>query len=283
MKSHFTAASAYIFAPEPQDVLLVTINSGAVLTAETLPRYLVTSHTNVCTGMALTSKDENVSALTHIYSDMKYFPEGRKRVEDYARFAWQKFQDRLPEVTFNAIAFGGQDSFPGYSEKYPGAKLIDTYLKKSAQAEREYSEIETSPEFLKLSDTIRNFHEQERKDPLTLTENIELAFMEKRLGEMLSEPYDDLNKGKFLHAGLYMAAKVSTWLGHEFYNSALNSGRLETCKDLRFFQTPHDVILDHKESQIIIGRTEKDSPLPNPYNRGYAEADKLFEGYALQR
>lgn len=281
MKRIFETASTYEFSPRAEEVVLVTVNSGAVLTATSLPRYLVTSHTNVCTGLALVS--EEACALTHIYSDMKFFTQGRDEVEAHARFAWKKFDEILPDNTdFSATAFGGRDWFPGAAKKSPGKKAIDAFMQKALTADENYTAIEDSDECRKLEENIQALNAQDQINGLKHEELVKLLFMEKKLSDMLQAPYKELQEEPYHKTGLYLAAQVSKWLGDEFYKSAIGSGRIEKTTDHRFHLTPHDVIVDCAIGRVTIGQTEKNSPLPNPFNRGYHDAPKLFDGYGLR-
>ncbi|PZP57500.1 MAG: hypothetical protein DI586_00245 [Micavibrio aeruginosavorus] len=281
MKSIFETAATYEFSPPPEEVVLVSVNCGAVLTTNSPSRYLVTSHTNVCSGLALVS--DEACALTHIYSDMKFYVQGRQQVEEHARFAWHKFENILPDcITFKATAFGGRDSFSSVSSKFPGWKAIDAYMMKAEIAEKEYTAIENSRETQQLQASILDLNKRDKISELNLEDSLQLYSMQKKLSDMLDAPYRELNQEPYNKTGLYMASQVSRWLGDAFYKSALDFARIEESQDHRFYNAPHDVIVDCQTGRVVIGQTEKNTPLPLPYNRGYHEADKLFDDFGLQ-
>ncbi len=198
MHQGFTDIAGRGFKTEAGRGVIVRPNHFAVLTTQSAEDFLMTTHTNVCAGLALVSQDKTSCALVHVYSDGSYFAEGREAVERHGVLAWEKLNAALPgNMRFRAVAFGSRDTLP---------------------------------------------------------QGFELAH------ERLS---------------------VSAWLGDAFYEAAMNSGRIATCRNMRYHDVPHDALVDFRKGEIKIARTEKDTLFERPYEQGYREATPLFPDFGI--
>ncbi len=200
----FSEVAGKEFKTEGHRAVVVRPNHFAVLTEKSEQDFLLTTHTNVCAGLALISEDKTCCALVHVYSDGSYYQEGREAVERHGVNAWEKLNAALrihgeQDEVFEAVAFGSRDHLP--------------------------------PDF--------------------------------------PEAHERLS--------------VSAWLGDAFFDAVTKSGRLTSCKNLRYEDVPHDALIDFRHGDIFIGRTEKDSLFKDPYEQGYKEATPLFPDFGISK